>query len=488
MIEFTEGYTFDDFLMAPRYSDCLSRKTLDTSVNLTKNIKLKVPIIASPMDTVCEDKMCISLALLGSLGIVHRYMTIDDQVAMLTKVKRHTTYLIEKPYCIGEDETIGDYHRMANLFGVKSFLVIADQSDVLIGIITSRDATFYDESTEISKAMTPIDKLHCIQIHDINQNMYDIGLSQYYDTMKQHKVEKLPIINSEGRVRGMVTLKDLERNREANNSASVDKLGRLLCGCAVGVQPEDRERIDRLVAAGCDILCIDVAHGHHVLVQQTIEYIRAKHGPIDIMAGNVCTSQGVQFLAEAGANSIRCGIGGSGVCSTRLVTGCGAPQMTALSECITEARKYGVTIISDGGHAGSTGNVCKALAIGATACMLGNRLAATTESPGPVITLNNKQVKIYRGMAGFGANISRRQKALNQENVDIDDYVPEGIESYIEYKGPVKGVVYQIVGGIKSCMSYLGTYSVESMVDSVRWIKVSAASQKESGHHSVNRL
>ena len=473
-----KGLTFNDVLLIPQYSEIVSRKNLDISTRLTNKIKLKIPIISSNMDTVTEDKMAIAMASAGGLGIIHRFLSVEDQVNMVKKVKRYINYKIKNPYIINDNSKISDYIQLVKEKGVKGFPVISHVDNKLVGIISNRDLLFSLEETFVSEIMTPLDKL--IYSHE------KTTMDEAFIILKENKIEKLPLVNENFEVTGLITIKDILHYKKINKVSTVDENGRLMVGAAIGVKPEDIDRAKALIEAKVDILCIDVAHGHNILAGNMVKEIKSRFPNIDVIAGNVATSKGVRYLIEAGADAIKIGIGNGSICTTRMVTGSGVPQITALIECVNEANKFNIPIISDGGNGGILGNIVKALATGSSSVMLGNFLAGTDESPGPILVKDNKKVKYIRGMAGYGANLSRKQRIDSSE--DLSDVVPEGVDAYIPYKGPVKDILFQIIGGIKSGMSYCGSKTLKELPSKAEFIMITEASRKDSDYHGVNKI
>lgn len=474
-----EAYTFNDVLIVPNFSSVKSRKNIDISTNLTKNIKLKIPIISSNMDTVTGYEMAIEMAKNGGLGILHRFLSIEDQVDMVKKVKRYMNYKIDDPYTMNINTTVEDYKYKCLTTKVKSFPVVDDNKN-LLGMITNRDILFSSDNNNLIKdLMTPINNLVYAS--------KDISLDKAYDVMKTHKIEKLPLIeNHNNNLSGLITIKDILNYKKTNLVSTIDKRGQLMVGAAIGVKENDIIRAEKLIEAGVDIICVDVAHGHNTLSFNTIKTIRQKWPNIDIIGGNVATASGVKHLVDAGANCVKIGIGNGSICITRMITGVGIPQLTALYDCIKEANKLGVTVISDGGNGGQIGNIAKALGIGSNVVMLGNFLAGTDESPGKILVKDGKRVKLVRGMSGYGANLSRKEKI--EKTDDISDIVPEGVDAYIPYKGKVKDILYQICGGVRSSMSYCGSYTLENFVNNIEFVRITDAGRKNSNYHSVNLL
>jgi len=440
--------SFDDVLISPRLSDIQSRKTISLKTNLTNKISLNVPLISSPMDTITEDKMAIEMALNGGLGIIHRYNTIEQQVDMVNKVKRYLSYIITNPYTILETETVQDLLNKIKEHNVYSYLV-TDENNILKGIVTKRDLnkhiiTNMDNSVKITEIMTPQHNLKC---------MYNGKFTRQdvIDLMNEHKIEKVPVTDINFKIQGMILYKNLMDYEMNKNIYSLDPQNRLLVGAAVGIVGDYYERATKLVEAGIDILCIDVANGYNQTVYNVIQKLKTLN--VDIMAGNVCNPEGFKFLCDAGSDCIRVGIGNGSICSTRLVTGVGSGQFTALMQCRDIARKYNVGMISDGGHLGKDGNIAKAFVVGCNAMILGKTLAATDETPGRIINRNNRRVKYYRGMASAMAMASKAELSKQEYN---DNQNPEGVDMEIEIKGPVKNIVKRIESSIKSTMSYIG--------------------------------
>ena len=448
MNQIIETLSFDDVLISPRFSDIESRKTINLKTQLTKNITLNLPLISSPMDTITESKMSIEMALNGGLGVIHRYNTIEHQVDMVKQVKRHLSYVIENPYTILETETIQDLLDKIKQYNAYSYLV-ADKDNRLMGIVTKRDLNSHiikkkDNTELIKNIMTPIDRMKYL----INNNY---TRSTVINMMNEWKIEKLPIIDETKKIKGMILYKNLMDYEMNKNIYSLDPQDRLLVGAAVGIVGDYLERSKRLIDAGVDLLCIDIANGYNNSVMKVVKEI--KQLGVEIMVGNVCNADGFKFLCEAGADCIRVGIGNGSICSTRLVTGVGSGQFSALLECRKMAREYNVGMISDGGHLGKDGNIAKAFVVGSSAMILGKTLAATDETPGKIINRNNRRVKYYRGMASAMAMASKAEIS-NQEYNDSQN--PEGVDMEIEIKGPVKNIIKRIESSIKSTMSYIG--------------------------------
>jgi len=457
MNQIIETLSFDDVLISPRFSNIESRKNINLKSRLTKNISLNLPLISSPMDTITESKMAIEMALNGGLGIIHRYNTIEQQVNMVKEVKRHLSFVIEKPYTILETETVEVLLNKIKQYNVYSYLVV-DNDNTLKGIITKRDLNAHimnngNNNICITNIMTPF-----IMVTYLTENKFT--KTDVVNLMNEHKLEKVPILDDNKKIKGMILYKHLMNYKLNKELYSFDKNNNLLVGAAVGIVGDYLERSKQLVEAGCDILCIDVANGFNKTVCTVVQELKGLYPDIDIMVGNVCNADGFEYLCRAGADCIRVGIGNGSICSTRLVTGVGSGQFTALMECRKIARKYNIGMISDGGHLGKDGNIAKAFVAGSNAMILGKTLAATDESPGRIINRNNRRVKYYRGMASAMAMASKAEIS-NQEYNDSQN--PEGVDMEIEIKGPVKSIIKRIESSIKSTMSYIGCKDTETL-------------------------
>ena len=477
MNSIVESLSFDDVLISPRYSNIESRKTINLKSQLTTKISLRLPLISSPMDTITESKMAIEMALNGGLGIIHRYNTIEQQVDMVKQVKRHLSYVIENPYTIRENETVQDLLNKIKEYNVYSYLV-TDESNVLKGIITKRDLNAHimknnNNNTLISKIMTPFIVVRYL-FHEKFTRKDVINL------MNEEKIEKVPIIDEQHKIKGIILYKNLMAYEMNKNIFSLDSTDRLLVGAAVGIVGDYLERSKKLIEVGTDILCIDVANGFNQTVYNVIQELKGMYPNVEIMAGNVCNQDGFEFLCRAGADCIRVGIGNGSICSTRLVTGVGAGQFSALLECRKIARKYNVGMISDGGHLGKDGNIAKAFVVGANAMILGKTVAATDETPGRIINRNNRRVKYYRGMASAMAMVSKAEISKQEYN---ENQTSEGVDMEIEIKGPVQNIIKRIESSIKSTMSYIGckdTETLRSIEDEIRYYRQSVGVMSET--------
>ncbi len=467
-----EGLTFDDVLLVPRASSIRSRREIDISSRLTKRIKINVPIVSSPMDTVTESRLAIAMAREGAIGVIHRFMPIDDQVREVLRVKRSEGIIIEKPYTISPDSTVDDVHKMMDRYKVSGLLVV-DESNHLLGIVTARDIIFEKSSKKVSEVMTPKERLVTARPN--------ITIDEAKEILKSHKIEKLPLVDEKNILRGLITMRDIV-SIEKFPYASKDKKGRLMVGAAVGLK-DYLERTKRLLDAEVDFIVIDVANGYTQSVIEAIKKIKSNFD-IDVVAGNVATADGAELLASAGADAIRVGIGSGSACITRLVAGVGVPQISAVMECAQVASKYDVPIISDGGIR-KPGDIVKALAAGASTVMIGNLLAGTEESPGATIIRENRKYKIFRGMASHGAYLSKMEREGIFEEEEIEAYVSEGVEGLVEYRGTVSEVLKQLVGGLRSGMSYLGARNIKELQNNAIFIKITDAGIREGGIHDM---
>jgi len=471
-----EGLTFDDVLLLPRPSSINSRKEVDTSSFLTKKIKINIPIVSSPMDTVTEARLAIAIAREGGIGVIHRFMSIEDQVKEVMKVKRSEGIIIEKPYTISPDATVDEMRRMSRQYKVNSFLV-ADGSNHLLGIVSSRDVIFEDGAKKISEVMTPREKLVVAKP--------GISIEEAKEILKAHKIEKLPLVDEKNVIRGLITMKDIT-NLEKFPLASKDKKGRLMVGAAVGVREDYIKHVEKLLEVEVDFIVIDVANGYTENVRKAVKAIK-KEFDVDVIAGNVATAEGVEVLASAGADAIRVGIGSGSACTTRLVAGVGVPQLTAIIECAEAASNYDIPIIADGGIRRS-GDIVKALAAGASTVMIGNLLAGTEESPGATIIRKGRKYKLYRGMASHAAYSGKLEKEGMFDEEEIEAYVSEGVEGLVEYRGTVAEVIHQLVGGLRSGMSYVGARNIKELQKNAIFIKITEAGIKESKAHDLKVL
>jgi IMP dehydrogenase len=476
-VEFLEkAYSYDDVLLVPQKSTVESRKQVSTKTKLTRNIWLNMPIISSNMDTVTEASMALTMAQLGGIGIIHRFNTIEQQVYEVTKVKRYRNAVIRNPLSISYTATLAEAHMIMAEHDIKGLLVV-DEQKRLVGIITSRDIRFRpDEKRLVHEFMT--------QRNQLIVGTPDINIAEAKQLMIEHRIEKLPLVNEDDTIAGLITSKDIYVKAEYP-SASIDAHGRLLVGAAIGVKEDAMERSTALVEAGVDVLVIDVAHGHCELTIKVLKQLKEKFPNVDVIAGNVATLEATKELIAAGADAIKVGIGPGSICTTRITTGSGYPQLSAVLHCAQEADRYGIPVIADGGIKYS-GDITKAIAAGASTVMLGSLLAGTDESPGIPFMKNGKKYKVVRGMASFGANLGRNSKLNEKRNVN--DFVPEGVEAMTPYKGSVVECVQQLLGGLYSGMSYCGATTIEQLRGNGIFVEITSSGIRESHPHDVEQL
>jgi len=472
-VTITKGLSYDDVLLIPKHSTVSSRKLVSTKARLTKNISLSNPLISANMDTITEAPMAIAMAQHGGIGIIHRFNSIERQVEEVQKVKRFRSAKIESPLTIAPDATVADVRDLMEEKGMSGFLV-AGEDRILRGILTQRDIRFRpQQDTPVFELMTPREKLIV--------GSPDISVADAKKLLLEHRIEKLPLVHEDGTIAGLITSKDIYIKAEYPH-ASVDSYGRLLVGAAIGVNDDYLDRAAALIKAGVDVLVIDIAHGDSSLAVDALKQIKALFPNVDVIAGNVATAEGTRRLIEAGADAVKVGVGPGSICITRIVTGCGFPQLSAVIDCAREADKYNIPIIADGGIKQS-GDVTKAIAAGASTIMLGSILAGTDESPGIPFTKNGKKFKIVRGMASFVTNWNRKDKKGNKT-----DYVPEGVEAMKPYKGPVAETINQLLGGLRSGMSYCGVITLEELRGNGDFVEITGAGMRESGAHDVSEL
>ncbi len=477
--DIVEGLTFDDVLLRPKKSAVHSRRDVDTTTRLSRHLELKLPIVSAPMDTVTEHALAITIARAGGIGIIHRFMTIEQQVEEVLKVKRSESIQIEQPYTIRGDQKLKDANRLMTQYGVSSLLILGDDGG-LQGILTARDILFeHDSEKKIFEMMT--------KVKDMVTAPPETGLQEAERILHRHKVEKLPLIDSHGKLRGLITSRDI-LSLEQHPNASKDAKGRLMVGAAIGVKPGFMERAKALHEVGADVLVIDVAHAHSEITLEAIRSIKKELPQAELIAGNVATKEGTQDLINAGADAVKVGIGSGAICITRIVTGAGVPQLTAIIECTKVADPTGVPIIADGGIR-TSGDITKAIAAGASTVMVGSLFAGTGESPGITVMREGRKYKLVRGMASVAASYDRSAQESEQNEEDnaigLIDYVPEGVEAFVEYKGSASEVIGQLAGGLRSGMSYSGATTINQMRGKGDFIRISTAGLKESHVHDV---
>ena len=468
-----EGLTFDDVLLVPAKSEVLP-KDVDLSVQLTETIKLNIPVISAGMDTVTEAKMAIAMARQGGLGIIHKNMSIDEQAEQVETVKRSENGVITDPFFLTPTHQVYDAEHLMGKYRISGVPIVNNEEEQkLVGIITNRDLRFIqDYSLKIDDVMTK---------ENLVTAPVGTTLEEAEKMLQQYKIEKLPIVSEDGTLKGLITIKDIEKVIEFPNAAK-DAHGRLLVGAAVGVTKDTLMRVEKLVKAHVDVITIDTAHGHSQGVIETVKEIRAAYPELAIIAGNVATAEATRELIEAGADVIKVGIGPGSICTTRVVAGVGVPQITAVYDCASEARKHGKSIIADGGIKYS-GDIVKALAAGGHVVMLGSMLAGTTESPGETEIFQGRRFKVYRGMGSIGAMERGSKDRYFQE--DAKKLVPEGIEGRLPYKGPLADTIHQLTGGIRSGMGYCGAHNLEKLRNEAQFIKMTGAGLRESHPHDV---
>ncbi|SFA56611.1 inosine-5'-monophosphate dehydrogenase [Anoxybacillus pushchinoensis] len=468
-----EGLTFDDVLLIPSKSEVLPRD-VDLSVELSPTLKLNIPIISAGMDTVTEAEMAIAMARQGGLGIIHKNMSIEQQAEQVDKVKRSESGVITDPFFLTPEHQVYDAEHLMGKYRISGVPIVNNaEEQKLVGIITNRDLRFIqDYSMKISDVMTK---------ENLITAPVGTTLEEAEKILQKYKIEKLPLVDDRGVLKGLITIKDIEKVIEFPNAAK-DEKGRLLVGAAVGVTSDTMLRVKKLVEANVDVIVVDTAHGHSKGVLETVRKIRDTYPTLNIVAGNVATAEATRDLIEAGANIIKVGIGPGSICTTRVVAGVGVPQITAIYDCATEARKYGVPIIADGGIKYS-GDIVKALAAGGHAVMLGSLLAGVSESPGETEIYQGRRFKVYRGMGSVGAMEKGSKDRYFQE--DNKKFVPEGIEGRVPYKGPLADTIYQLVGGLRSGMGYCGTKNLEELREKTQFVRMTGAGLRESHPHDV---
>ena len=476
-MEFREGLTFDDVLLVPKFSDITSRSQTDLSTRLSRNISLNIPFVSANMDTVTESAMAVTMARAGGIGIIHRFLTIQEQSHEVLKVKRSGSVMIENPYSINAEKSIQDALDYAEEMEVSGLLVV-DSESKLVGIVTERDLLFAEKNNKISDVMSK----------DVITAKPGVALDDAKKILHQHRIEKLPIVDDSGIIKGLITSKDITNNADYPN-ASKDKKGRPLVGAAVGVKGDFLERSESLLEAGADVLVVDIAHGHSENAISTIRNIKKAFPDCELIAGNIATAQGVEDLIKAGVDAVKVGVGSGSICITRVITGSGVPQLTAVMDCAKIGKDNDIPIISDGGTR-TSGDATKALAAGASSVMVGSMLGGTDESPGTVLTKNGKRFKVYRGMASLAASLGRKSKETGSSSFDDDlnDYVAEGVEAMVPYKGTVNDILKQLTGGVRSGLSYCGAHTILQMQDNAEFIKMSRAGFAESQPHDVSLL
>ncbi len=474
------GLTFADVLLVPKRSAIRSRSAVDTSTWLTSDIRLTIPVVSANMDTVTETQMAVAMAHAGGIGILHRFMPVERQAEMVRRVKRTESHVVEHPVTIRPQATLAEARvRMEET--MIGGLVVTGEDGRLLGMLTTRDVLLtQDLSATVESLMTPRQRLIVAA--------KDATLDAARLTLHTHRIEKLPLVDADDRVVGLITAQDIIKLQE-HPQATKDGKGRLRVGVAVGVRSSDLERAATCIEAGADVLVIDIAHGHADHVIEMVKMLKREFPRSPVIAGNVATADGVEDLAQAGADAIKVGVGSGSICTTRIVTGFGVPQLTAIADCAAAGAKLGVPIIADGGIQ-TSGDVTKALAAGASTVMIGSMLAGTEESPGAAVIREGRRYKVVRGMASLTANVARKE-IEQQGEVDPDEIekvVPEGVEALVPHRGAVRDILHQLLGGLHSGMSYAGASTLEALRQNAEFIRITGAGMHESGAHDVSVL
>ncbi|MBP2078583.1 IMP dehydrogenase [Oceanobacillus polygoni] len=470
-----EGLTFDDVLLIPGESEVLPN-AVDLSTQLTSNLKLKSPFISAGMDTVTEAEMAIAMARQGGFGVIHKNMSMEEQAEQVDRVKRSESGVITNPFFLTPEHQVYDAEHLMGKFRISGVPIVNNiEEQKLVGILTNRDLRFIqDYSIAISEVMTS---------ENLVTSPVGTTLEEAEKLLQQYKIEKLPLVDENNILKGLITIKDIEKVIEFPNSAK-DAQGRLLVAAAVGVTGDAMLRIEKLVAAGVDAIVIDTAHGHSKGVLDQLKKVRAAFPNLDIIAGNVATAEGTKALIEAGASVVKVGIGPGSICTTRVVAGVGVPQITAVHDCAVAAAEYGVPVIADGGIKYS-GDIVKALAAGAHAVMIGSMFAGTTESPGETEIYQGRKYKVYRGMGSVGAMKAGSKDRYFQSDSENKKLVPEGIEGRVAYKGALADTFHQLIGGLRSGMGYCGTGTIDALRNDAQFIRITGAGLRESHPHDV---
>jgi len=474
------GLTFDDVLLVPRRSSVASRTAVNTQARLTRKISLAIPVLSANMDTVTEAAMAVAMAHAGGIGIIHRFMTIERQAAEVRRVKRTESYIVEKPATIAPTATLRAAREAMELNNIGGLLV-TDEAGQLIGLVSKRDIRLApDFGASVATVMTPRDRL----VTALNTIQRD----EARRLLHQHRLEKLPLLDPAGQIAGLITERDIIKIHE-HPQATKDAKGRLRVGAAIGTKPADLDRAEACVREGVDVLVLDIAHGHSDHALQMVSKLKARFPEVEVIAGNVAAASGVRDLAEAGADAIKVGVGSGSICITRIVTGFGVPQLTAIMDCAEEAQKLGVPLIGDGGIR-TGGDLTKALAAGADTVMIGSLLAGTEESPGASVIRDGQRFKVVRGMASLTANVDRQamEKGTSVDPEDWDKVVPEGVEAVVPYRGAAADILHQLVGGLRSGLSYAGATTIAELQLNAEFIRITSAGMRESGSHDVQRL
>ena len=466
-----EGITFDDVLLVPAYSE-VTPNMVDLSTNLTKKIKLNIPMMSASMDTVTEHRMAIAMARQGGIGIIHKNMSIEAQAEEVDKVKRSENGVITDPFSLSPEHTLQDADDLMGKFRISG--VPITENGKLVGIITNRDLKFEEDYSKQIK--------ECMTSEGLVTAKEGITLEDAKRILAKARVEKLPIVDDNFNLKGLITIKDIEKQIKYPQSAK-DAQGRLLCGAGVGITANMMERVDALVKAKVDVIVVDSAHGHSKNILEAVKKIKATYPDLQVIAGNIATGAATKALIEAGADAVKVGIGPGSICTTRIVAGIGVPQISAIMDCYSVAQEYGIPIIADGGIKYS-GDMTKAIAAGASVCMMGSMFAGCDEAPGTFELYQGRKYKVYRGMGSLAAMENGSKDRYFQQ--DAKKLVPEGVEGRVAYKGSVEDTVFQLIGGLRSGMGYCGAPTIEALKENGQFVKISAASLKESHPHDIH--
>ena len=470
--EIPEALTFDDVLLVPREARILPNET-DLRTRLTRDISLNIPLVSSAMDTVTEARTAITMAQSGGFGVIHRNLSPERQALEVERVKKYESGMIVNPIDMHPDQVLAEAQEVMERRNISGLPIV--ENDALVGILTHRDLRF-EKRLQM--------KIRDVMTRDLITAPEGTSLEQAIEILHEHRIEKLPVVDEEGRLKGLITIKDIEKARRYPD-ASKDAMGRLLVGAAIGVSGDWEERVERLLRAGVDILFVDTAHGHSLRVQEAVREIKRSHPDAVVIAGNVATGEGTEYLARAGVDAVKVGVGPGSICTTRVVAGVGVPQLTAIIDCTGVAKKYGLPIIADGGIKYS-GDIAKALAAGAETVMIGGLFAGTDESPGDLFLYQGRSYKAYRGMGSLEA-MKEGSRDRYAQDVEQDEMklVPEGIVGKVPYKGPLLDSVFQLIGGVRSGMGYLGCRSIAELQEKARFVRITSSGLKESHVHGV---
>lgn len=470
-VKIRTALTFDDVLLEPSFSKVLPRD-VDVSTRLTNEIRLNIPLMSAAMDTVTESRMAISIAQAGGIGIIHKNLTVDEQAAMVDKVKKYESVVILKPMTLSPDQKVADALEIMKKEQISGFPIIKE--GILVGILTNRDLRF---------ETNPLRKISEIMTKNVITGPVGIQVEKAKEIMAKHRIEKLPVVDKKNRLKGLITVTDIEKREKFPNSCK-DSFGRLRVGAAVGVSFDREARIDALIKAGADVIIVDTAHGHSKGVLEAVKSTK-KSFNCQLIAGNIATAEAAEALIKAGVDAIKVGVGPGSICTTRIVTGIGVPQITAVMDCVKVARKKNIPVISDGGIKYS-GDITKALASGADSIMIGGLFAGTDESPGETILYQGRTFKVYRGMGSIEAMKKGSKDRYFQDDVESDlKLVPEGIEGRVAHKGPIASTIYQLIGGLRAGMGYCGSKTIPELHEKARFLKITSSGLRESHVHDV---